>query len=164
MNKTFIINGVGGSGKDAFITLFKQHCDNFVNNISSIDPIKAIAEYGGWRGGKLNKDRKFLSDLKKVFIDYNELPRDFILDHIKQKHYDEYLFIHIREGEEIDKIKQVHPEIKTILINRNVDKKGNDSDDMVYDYQYDYIIFNYSDINDLEESVKLFYMSLQDVS
>ena len=70
--KIIVINGTGGSGKDTFIS----YCENYtkVFNFSSIDIIKEIASTMGWNGGKTEKDRKFLADLKALATDYNDLP------------------------------------------------------------------------------------------
>ena len=60
-----IINGKGGVGKDTLCDALSSKYT--VRNVSSITPIKEIAQLGGWQGGKQNKDRKFLADLKKLF-------------------------------------------------------------------------------------------------
>jgi len=154
--KVFVINGSGTCGKDTFIEIFEKYHDH-TENISSIDPIKDIARENGWSGTKTEKDRKFLSDLKRVFIEYNDLPTKFLVCHWKDDHYeDTVLFMHIREPYEIDKIKLIIPNIKTILINKDTGKHGNPSDDDVYDYTYDYIIDNNGSLEDLQESVKIF--------
>ena len=79
-----IINGTGGSGKDTFVEYVAKYTKVF--NFSSIDVIKEIgslqvykkiqglewlAEYG-WQGKKTEKDRKFLSELKRIWEEYNE--------------------------------------------------------------------------------------------
>jgi hypothetical protein len=157
MNRHFIINGQGGSGKDAFINLIGQYYnDRIILNVSSIDPIKKIAAHGGWRGEKTDKARKMLSDLKKLFIEYNDLPTNYLKDQMSRIARSVVIFMHVREATEIDKLKKTDPSIKTILIYRETDLKGNDSDDMVYDYKYDYIIDNNGSLEDLEESVATF--------
>ena len=65
MNKqVFIINGSGGVGKDTFVELVSKVFNLSVMNFSSVDKVKEIARIIGWTGGKTEKDRKFLSDLK----------------------------------------------------------------------------------------------------
>ena len=59
-----IINGTGGCGKDTFVSFVSKY--KRVYNFSSIDKVKEIAKLIGWDGGKTDKDRKFLSDLKKL--------------------------------------------------------------------------------------------------
>ncbi len=69
-NKLIIINGVARSGKDTFIDIFKSLNPNTIN-ISSIDKVKELAREMGWDGTKDDKSRKFLSDLKDLWTDYN---------------------------------------------------------------------------------------------
>ena len=75
--QVFIINGSGGVGKDLFVNMVKTSVSKFspyrVWNYSSIDKVKAIATQIGWSGGKTEKDRKFLSDLKLLTTEYNDM-------------------------------------------------------------------------------------------
>lgn len=150
-----IINGTGGVGKD---TLCEMAGRRFrVRNVSSITPIKDIARrYGGWNGEKDAKSRKFLADLKKLFVDYNDLPFQYICGE-----YDNFmageeqiLFVHIREGCEIEKFKRWVPgPCATLLIVRRMGDRaawGNISDDNVDDYKYDYVYENDRSLEDTE--------------
>ena len=138
-----IINGNGGVGKDTLCDFATEVFS--VRNISSVTPIKEIASQYGWKGEKDAKARKFLADLKEAFVAYNDLPFVYIKEQYHQfleAESEEVMFVHIREGEEIDKVKQY---IKTpciaMLITREQHKKqcwGNPSDDNVADYAYDY--------------------------
>ena len=77
--KVFVINGFPGSGK----TTMEEYCVNYLNQfdkyknkvhiISSVDSVKQIAKQIGWNGVKTAEDRKFLSDLKKLLKNYNDL-------------------------------------------------------------------------------------------
>ena len=67
-----VINGAGGVGKDRLCDLSAKHFK--VYNVSSITPIKEIASLCGWDGSKDDKSRKFLADLKRVSIEYNDYP------------------------------------------------------------------------------------------
>lgn len=67
----FVINGTGGAGKDTFVKMVSRQMDKMSNyaaviNVSSVDRIKEAAKIIGWNGGKEEKDRKFLSDLKEL--------------------------------------------------------------------------------------------------
>lgn len=124
--RVVIINGKGGVGKDTLCNIIgKKYA---VKNISSITPIKEIAKIGGWKGGKENKDRKFLADLKKLFIDYNDLPFLYLKKEMESFLLNEYdvLFIHIREIKEIKKFLQYTTEkgiaCKTLLVTRKEEK------------------------------------------
>lgn len=160
-----IINGNGGVGKDTLCEFAK---DTFViRNISAITPIKEIASAYGWKGEKDAKARKFLADLKAAFIEYNDLP--FL--YIKEQYHlfledkkEEILFIHIREAEEIEKVKKyVKTPCITLLITREQKKFqcwGNPSDDNVACYAYDY---QYSNDKKLVEARTDFTTFLKDV-
>lgn len=165
----FIINGSGGIGKDAFIEMVKLHTSNKnikVGNYSSVSKVKEIAKIIGWNGEKTEKDRKFLSDLKLLTIEYNDMPLndmkrfadDFM--NIIDKDDMRILFLHIREPEEIAKAVNKFKEYdaKTILVKRDSVKHitSNMADENVYNYSYDIVIDNSGTIEDLKEKAKYF--------
>lgn len=141
-----IINGKGASGKDTLCAFARARYR--CKNISSITPIKKIAAQAGWNGEKDKKSRRFLADLKQLFIEYNDLPLQYLLQEYSdfvQDLEEEILFVHIREPKEIDKFKkQVTLKCITLLIRgkTNGETFGNDSDDLVEQYPYDYIYEN----------------------
>lgn len=143
MKTIIIINGTGGSGKDTFVEFCSKY--NKVMNFSSIDKVKEIARLIGWDGQKTEKDRKFLSDLKKLTTVYNDMPFNSIKEAIEQFNDsdNEILFIHIREPEEIKKVVDSF-NAKTLLIKRTglANIETNNSDAGVDNYEYDYIIEN----------------------
>lgn len=140
-----IINGTGGCGKDTFVT-FAQKVGR-VRNISSIDLVKELAIHLGYLGGKSDKDRKFLSELKRITTEYNDLSFQDISRKVEEfkKSNDDILFIHIREPEEIERAKLAFG-AKTLLIKRIGYETitSNDSDANVENYIYDYVITNES--------------------
>lgn len=150
-----IINGRGGVGKD---TLCEFASKSFkIQNISAITPIKNIAIEYGWRGEKDAKSRKFLSDLKRVFIEYNDLPTKYLYQKYEEfmKSMDQILFMHIREIGEIEKIKnKIKTPCLTLLVDREVRSNaewGNDSDDQVDQYTYDFYYDNNKTLEKTEE-------------
>ncbi|MCL2718903.1 MAG: AAA family ATPase [Lachnospiraceae bacterium] len=152
---TIIINGVGGAGKDTLCDYISTHFETI--NVSSITPIKDIARNYGWDGEKDEVSRKFLADLKKTFIDFNDLPTEYLVDEY-EKFIDssaEIFFAHIREAAEIDKFKaRVKIPCVTLLIRREENKSwGNCSDDDVEKYAYDYYFEN---VKALKETQKEF--------
>lgn len=159
-----IINGKGGVGKDTLCDIVsKKYC---VKNVSSITPIKQIAQIGGWKGGKENKDRKFLADLKKLFVEYNDLPFMYLKEetNLFLQREQEILFVHIREIEEIKKfLKYVLDkgvECKTLLITRKQEQYkiyGNEADDMAEQYQYDAVYQNDMPLEKAEKDFMLFF-------
>lgn len=158
----FVINGKGGSGKDTICDTIGKHC--IVHNISTITPIKEIASrYGGWNGGKTAKDRKFLSDLKKIFTDYNDLPNNYAVNEYKKFMIDpteEVFFVHIREPENIEKfVRSIDGNCLTLLVKggKSQESYGNQSDDEVENYEYDYIYNNIKNLDELEDDVMKFF-------
>lgn len=150
-----IINGKGGCGKDTICDIVSKHYKTI--NASSVDFIKKIAKYGGWNGNKDNKGRKLLSDIKKAFTDYNDLPNDYLFNvYIKFLLADaEILFVHIREPEEIKKFKKdIMTVCYTLLIrsDKTNNEYGNKSDDNVEKYEYDFIYENNGPIEQLENN------------
>jgi hypothetical protein len=149
-----IINGRGGVGKDTLCDLASKHFR--VKNISAITPIKEIASRYGWNGEKDGKSRKFLSDLKRVFIEYNDLPTNYLFEQyqIFLNDNNQILFAHIREKEEIDKFKSlIGIKCLTLLVRRNQDcntKWGNASDDDVENYAYDLCYDNDGSLTEAE--------------
>lgn len=155
----FIINGMGGVGKDTFVNLIGKLVETA--HISAITPIKHIAKQVGWDGGKTDKDRKFLADLKRLTIDYNDFPTKYLSEQINafltSVNGPTALFIDIREPEEIDKIKNKF-KVKTVLVtNKNVTPvTTNDADNSVFDYHYNYEIANNGTLDDLAKTAKSF--------
>lgn len=158
--KIIIINGTGGSGKDTFVKYVSKYIKT--KNYSSIDKVKEIATLIGWNGGKTEKDRKFLSDLKKLTTDYNDMAFNDVKKEV-EKFYtsnDELMFIHIREPEEIKRASNAFC-AKTLLVKReglnNI--STNYSDREVDNYNYDYIINN-TTLEELDKDAKAFVKKL----
>ena len=142
-----VINGAGGVGKDTLCDLAAKHFKVF--NESTITPIKRIAAQCGWDGRKDDKSRKFLSDLKRLCVEYNDYPTNWALEQYNDfmAGDDEIMFMHIREPEEIAKfVNATGGEAKTLLVRGGArmrkDYYGNASDDAVEDYSYDYYFVN----------------------
>lgn len=151
----FIINGSGGVGKDTFVTFIKNEFDQPVINFSSVDKVKEIAKIIGWKGTKTEKDRKFLSDLKLLCSNYNNMPFDSLsekVEHFMTSSNAALLFLHIREPEEIEKVRKTF-EAKTILVKRDSIKQiiSNMADKNVFKYQYDIVIKNNGSLDDLKK-------------
>lgn len=150
-----IINGAGGVGKDTLCDFAAKHYSTM--NVSAITPIKDIAGKYGWNGEKDARSRKFLSDLKRAFAEYNDLPTVYLYEQYKEFRASEkqVFFAHIREGAEIDKLKQlIGDNCITLLVERQTGNKewGNASDDEVGSYQYDYVFDNNKSIDEAERS------------
>lgn len=155
----FIINGSGGVGKDALIELIASCYDFHIMNFSSVDKVKQIAKIIGWDGGKTERDRKFLSDLKILCSEYNDMPFNSMSDVVKDFRNNKsiMLFLHIREPEEIERARQEFG-AKTILVKRDSVKHitSNMADDGVFNYEYDVVIDNNGDIEALRNKAASF--------
>lgn len=163
----FIINGSGGVGKDTFVELVAKSLYRLYGytllNYSSIDCVKNIAKSIGWNGGKTEKDRKFLSDLKILMTEYNDAPfssMQYMANLFNQSGDIKILFLHIREPKEIERAKQAF-NAKTILVRRDSIPHitSNMADNGVFDYQYDIEINNDGDLNDLAKQAEKFTIS-----
>lgn len=161
-----IINGKGGVGKDTVCEIAAQYYRTKI--ISAITPIKEIAYNCGWNGGKDKKSRKFLSDLKRAFIEYNDLPNRY-LENEYQKFVQsdrDILFVHIRENDQIDDFRRrVSIKCVTMLVrfprpDANAEEYGNYSDDNVEDYKYDYYFINETQKKELEPAFLKFLTAL----
>lgn len=162
--KVFIINGVPMSGKTQFCSFCQAYAQNFGGlciSISSVEIVKQIAKELGWDGLKTPKDRKFLSDLKKLLIDWNDIPYKVVQNTIMsnyqtwirngQSENNIIFFVHCREPEEINKYVE-RLGAKTIIVRREEVEKleqSNTSDSEVLNYNYDIEIDNSGDIDNL---------------
>lgn len=158
MKRIFITNGVGGSGKDTFAELLNEIVP--VYKYSSIDKVKEIARQCGWTGGKTERDRKFLSDLKLLTTEYSDLSYNYVDAHVHNFLADyetrwQVMLIDIREPEEIEKAKQAF-KAETILIEnpRVPDILSNMADANVRNYDYDYVIHNDGTLEDFKRTIQ----------
>lgn len=166
-NKIIIINGCAEVGKDTFVK-FCQQANNDVLNISTIDYIKQVAKDCGWNGEKTEKNRKFLSDLKDLLTDWDDVPFKYIVNFISNIS-EKIIFIHCREPKEIVKLynyfKQSNSEtmVTTLLIkNCNVSKiKSNHADANVENLSYDFTIYNDYGKSELKTEAENFLKSIE---
>ena len=127
-----------------------------VDVISTVDFVKQIARECGWDGVKTPRNRKFLSDLKDLLTEWNDIPFQKVLDHVVYldifaKGFDWLLFVDCREPTEIQKMKE-RLNATTVLVRRlgdEVNETSNHADANVFEYEYDYTIKNYGDLSDL---------------
>lgn len=168
--KIFVVNGAPGAGKTTFEKMCKQlysEVNTYV--LSSVDIVKEIArKYCDWNGEKTPKDRKFLSDLKDLLTEYNDIPFKVIERQIQQirNEYEYYgmttknalVFIDCREPKEIKKLCE-RLGAKSVYIKRP-DAEGvaasNHADANVQNYEYDFIIPNTRQLYEFAFQVMLF--------
>ena len=173
MVKVAVINGACGAGKSEFERLCKEQCGFLksvpgfthekklsVDIISSIDFVKEVATMCGWDGTKTLENRKFLSDLKALLTEWNNVPYKILEARAKSlpSTYDWLMLVDCREPAEIQKLKE-GLNATTVLIRRESvesNETSNSSDANVMNYNYDLTIDNNSDIINLENEVKKF--------
>ena len=180
IKQVFIINGSGGVGKDTFVE-FVEMIPTFefigknenstvwfknleIRNYSSVSKVKEIAKIIGWNGEKTERDRKFLSDLKLLTTEYNNMPlndmKKYTRSFMNSADINRILFLHIREPEEIAKAVNEFKEynVKTILVRRDSIKHitSNMADENVYNYNYDIVINNDSTLEELRKKAECF--------
>ena len=155
MKKIMITNGSGGCGKDTLAEIMSKYVD--VVKYSSIDFFKELGTLGRMLPQKNEAERMLLYKLKKAFVEYNELPTILCGEQIElflQNNKDGLFIVDVREPEEIQKLKELYPQIIVVLIiNNNVPIiTYNSSDANVFDCVYDYVIDNSYTLGTLEES------------
>lgn len=161
MNKkqVIIINGVGGSGKDTFCDFLSKYISTHHYSIAQLP--KKAATVLGWDGGKTEKDRKFLSDIVDISIEYNDAPFQdvvsLVADFKSGKLEADLLVIDMRDPKDIVRAVEIFG-AKTLLI-RNPRVKtieSNHADRDVEDLEYDYVIDNDGMLEELDENAKRF--------
>lgn len=180
MVKVAVINGRQESGK----TAFEHKCLAIVGNInyafspdkrvlvdicSTVEFVKLIALKCGWNGEKTPRSRKFLSDLKDLLTSWDDVPFKKIAERVallkEDSENDWILFVDCREPTEIQKLKEQF-NATTVLVRRlgdEVKETSNHADKEVFEYEYDYVVKNYGDLDDLTIEAEMFldYMKIR---
>lgn len=158
MRKVWIVNGSPRSGKDTFCDYVARALPDDVKakTFSTIDALRNIACLcmGYNESDKSPEGRRFLSELKRITTEYNNLS----FNETKRivENCTGVLFIHCREPKEIDKIKALDSSIQTVFVERGSRVWGNASDDDVDKYIYDIYVSNTGTLDDLRDKAKEF--------
>ena len=156
-----VINGAGGVGKDTLCAFAAEKYR--VRNVSSAEPVKAVARTGGWTGEKDDKSRRLLSDLKALFTGYNDLCFRYIMEEYRRflEGEEQVLFVHIREPEEIARFAAALSGRAVTLLVVNSARAArvyqNPSDDNVAHYPYDCTYDNCLPLAETEEAFLAFF-------
>lgn len=170
MVKVVIVNGMPESGKTTAQNICKDTLKlmNWECAIeSSVDWVKEIAKCAGWDGTKTDKNRKFLSDLKAVLTSWDDAVLRHLIDAVDNYYYtgrDFVIFIDIREPYEIEKAKEAF-NASTLIVRRpqvECNTYSNSSDMEVFNYHYDYTIWNDGGIEGLTAECVSFLKKLID--
>lgn len=176
--KVIIINGKAGTGKDTFVTMCRDVLGiTKILNISTVDFVKEIAEHCGWDRTKTPKNRKFLSDLKDLLTEWDDIPLKKVCQDVKtwqhiwiaSGEYDKaVVFIHCREPKEIKKLCKELSTYNpiTLLIRRDAAERVeqiNHADNEVLNYEYDYVIPNNGTLSELRARSEEFIHSCLEI-
>jgi dephospho-CoA kinase len=172
MVNVIVVNGYPRSGKDTFVNFCKEKLGAFGVSVSTVDFVKYLAAQSGWDGTKTPKNRKFLSDLKDLLTEWNDVPWkkvEEVFESIKVECFqyglrdsDFFLFVHSREPKEIERFQKEYGAL-TILIDREEveGKQSNHSDAEVMNFNYDYIINNDGTLEELKMKAMTFIESVR---
>jgi len=170
--KIIIVNGSNNCGKDQFANFFKKYYEYKSVNWSTIDKVKKISKRNfGWDGKKTDDARLFLSEIKRVWSEFNNGPFEDMVQKIfkynsnlsKSERQNVVYFIHCREPHEIQKfVDKYGIKCLTVLLKRD-DREiaNNDSDKNVANYEYDFYIDNNGDKKELEKQVLEFIETIK---
>ena len=121
---------------------------------------------------KKPENRRFLSDLKDLLTNWNDVPFKKIQDRVRVRAasagaVDWILFVDCREPAEIQKLKE-HLNATTVLIRRpkiENNETSNHADSGVFDYEYDLNIYNEYGLEELKMLAENFieYMKKDEV-
>ena len=158
----YIINGVGGSGKSTFVSILSE-LHPLIKEISTVDKVKEVAEFAGWNGEKDDKGRRFLADIKDAMDAYDNLSWKNI-DKIIEENPNYIYFINARSNYDIDYFKQ-RWNAKTILIERPGTPLifSNHADAGVMDYNYDIVICNDGNLENLRNKAIQFLLNEKNI-
>lgn len=159
MNKIFVILGKPQSGKDTFVNFIKSYHEDTLN-FSSVDYIKWLSDkfLGVDVKNKDHKTRKFLSEFKRILVEYNDFAYVQCKSAIDTLQEGQVLFLHIREESEITKLQSEYPELKVVYVegeNSNL-TYNNDSDDADMNKLADIVIHNTGGLMELNKTAKWF--------
>ena len=170
--KVIIVNGAPSAGKSTFEEMCQIYArEEWENKIrvditSTVDFVKDIAKQCGWDGTKDLKNRKFLSDLKDLLTEWNDVPFKKIEQKVKwleMTNENYILMVDCREPVEIQKFKD-RLNALTVLVRREQvesEETSNHADAEVMNYNYDLTIWNNSDKIDLANKVVDFMEQLK---
>lgn len=157
-----IVNGMPQSGKSTFVKFCLEELGCWGKEVSTVDFVKELAKTCGWDGSKTPENRRFLSNLKDLLTQWNDVPYKKVIEEKRVWEFsysainiptkDCFFFIHCREPEEIQKfVDRIGAE--TVLIRReSVEKneQSNHADANVFEFDYDYEIENNGNLKDLQ--------------
>ena len=168
MVRMVCINGMPRSGKDTVVQRVMELLpEGMGKNVSTVDYVKEVATELGWNGTKTPKNRKFLSDLKDLLAEWDDVPYRKV--GAKYSFYENYLdmhritmpglmFVHTREPEEIARFQEEYGALTLIVRRAEVEdvEHSNHADANVFNFHYDVEIDNNGDLDMLKAAARKF--------
>lgn len=150
-----------GCGKTTFEEYCLKKLAPYADIYSTVTFVKEIAERCGWNGEKTLENRKFLSDLKDLLTEWNDVPfkkteqaaqrlnNELAMFGLNDK--TAFLFVDSREPEEIRRFCDELGAVSLIVRRPEVENNqtSNHADANVFNYKYDFTIMNDGDIEKL---------------
>ena len=165
-----IVGGFPRSGKSTFVSYCQEIIgEHYTLDISTVDLVKWLAEQSGWDGTKTPKNRKFLSDLKQLLIEWDDVPYKDVINtaQYKREELDSYgithtlyVFVQCREPEEIQKFVDRVGAHTVFVSRKDHEKPTNESDIATRRYNYEATIFNDGDLDQLKLCAQAYVKSL----
>lgn len=165
-----IVGGFPRSGKSTFVSYCKEIIgENYMLDISTVDLVKHLAALAGWDGTKTPKNRKFLSDLKQLLIEWDDVPYKDVIRTAQNARTDLdaygvnhtlYVFVQCREPEEIQKFVDRVGAHTVFISRKDHETPTNESDITTRRYNYEATIFNDGDLDQLKLCAQAYVKSL----
>lgn len=165
-----IVGGFPRSGKSTFVSYCKEIIgENYTLDISTVDLVKHLAALAGWDGTKTPKNRKFLSDLKQLLIEWDDVPYKDVIRTAQNARTDLdaygvnhtlYVFVQCREPEEIQKFVDRVGAHTVFISRKDHETPTNESDIATRRYNYEATIFNDGDLDQLKLCAQAYVKSL----
>ena len=162
MRDIVIINGVGGVGKDSFVSRFYDVSGIPTCNISTIQEaerilfaLEGVLNLKQERELKTDLYRSVLHDIKNMLVKYGDRPFKQTAKRIQELRDlfpGNVIFVHCREGAEISKLVDYYGEqCITVLVERKVPVANNPADRMLDKYFGYNMIIEEFDLNKMDE-------------
>lgn len=165
-----IVGGFPRSGKSTFVSYCQEALGAlYTLDVSTVDLVKWLAAKAGWDGTKTPKNRKFLSDLKQLLIEWDDVPYKDIIKTARKKRaeldgygitHTLYVFVQCREPEEIQKFVDRVGAHTVFVSRKDHEKPTNESDIATRRYNYEATIFNDGDLDQLKLCAQAYVKSL----
>lgn len=161
IKKIFVLNGKPQSGKDTFAAFLNEFIPT--DHYSAVTKVKAVAEMCGWNGKKDLKSRKFISDLKFLTSEFNDMSFQDIRKKVNEFMEDddtyEVLLIDCREAMDIERCHDEFGAESIYIFRPDVFEQevSNDADEYCENYAHTYFLTNDGSLEDFRKVVKYFY-------